>query len=389
MPDPSTTHRWTMLGIGVFAQATAAVFVNGAAFLLPELTKTRSLAYAGTIVTMAPVGLMLTLVIWGYILDRTGERFVLTTCLALVCAASVGGMFATSDLALGAALLAGGLSAAGTNAASGRVVVGWFAKNQRGLAMGIRQSSLPLGISAAAFLIPTITAAQGISGGMAVPAVLTGLGAIACFVGIVDPPRPKNLSAPERVSPYRSDRRLVRIHLVSAMLVVPQVTLWTFALLWLNTDHGWTLAAAGALITLTQILGAFGRVGAGMWSDRLGSRMVPLRLVAIAAAVSMAVLAFTDFAGWPIAVAIMVVASVITVADNGLAYTAVAEISGPFWSGRSLGLQNTGQYALGAAVAPVFGAVIDAAGYPVVFALCAGIAAAAIPFIPGRDNLNL
>lgn len=40
----------------------------------------------------------------------------------------------------------------------------------------------------------------------------------------------------------------------------------------------------------------------------------------------------------------MVIASVITTADNGLAFTAVAEIAGPYWSGRALGAQNTTQY---------------------------------------------
>lgn len=373
-----------MLWVGVFAQTASGVFVNGAAFLLPKLTETRSTAHAATIVAMASVGLMLTLVLWGYILDRTGERFVLTTCLTLVSTASIAGMFAHNDITLGATLLAGGMSAAGTNAASGRVVVGWFAPDKRGLAMGIRQSSLPLGVGIAAILIPQAAAAYGIAGGLAVPAILAAAGAIACIVGIVDPPRPARTDVASYGNPYRGDRRLVRIHVVSAMLVVPQVTLWTFALLWLHDARGWTLAAAGVMITFVQILGALGRIGAGVWSDRLGSRMVPLRQIAIAAAISMAILAFTDFVGWPIAVLVMVAASVITVADNGLAYTAVAEIAGPFWSGRSLGLQNTGQHAFGAAIAPIFGAIIDTTGYPAVFAVCAFVAFAAIPLVP-RD----
>ena len=52
----------------------------------------------------------------------------------------------------------------------------------------------------------------------------------------------------------------------------------------------------------------------------------------------------------------MVVASTVTVADNGLAFTSVAERAGSFWSGRALGVQNTAQYLTAAAVAPVAGA---------------------------------
>ena len=46
----------------------------------------------------------------------------------------------------------------------------------------------------------------------------------------------------------------------------------------------------------------------------------------------------------------------VSVADNGLAFTAVAEIAGAHWSGRALGAQNTGQFLAAALVAPLVGA---------------------------------
>ncbi len=51
----------------------------------------------------------------------------------------------------------------------------------------------------------------------------------------------------------------------------------------------------------------------------------------------------------------MVIASVITVSDNGLAFTAIAEIAGPFWSGRALGTQNTSQLLTAGVAPPLFG----------------------------------
>lgn len=72
----------------------------------------------------------------------------------------------------------------------------------------------------------------------------------------------------------------------------------------------------------------------------------------------------------------------ITVADNGLAFTAVAEIAGPYWSGRGLGIQNTGQNLASAAVAPIFGALITAAGFPATYLVAAIVAAAAVPVVP-------
>jgi len=82
-----------------------------------------------------------------------------------------------------------------------------------------------------------------------------------------------------------------------------------------------------------------------------------------------------------------VVASVITVSDNGLAFTAVAEIAGPYWSGRGLGIQNTGQNLAMAAIPPVFGALITASGFAAAYLVAAVLAVAAVPLVPtGRRS---
>ncbi len=202
---------------------------------------------------------------------------------------------------------------------------------------------------------------------------------------MVDPPRPGRAAARGSGlldNPYRNSGVLWRIHGVSVLLVVPQYLVWTFALLWLMTDRNWSAASAGLLITVTQLLGAAGRIAAGALSDRVGSRMRPLRWVAVAAAVSMGALALTDWLDSPVSVALLVVASVITVADNGLAFTAVAEIAGPYWSGRALGAQNTSQYLAASLVPPVFGALVAAVSFPVTFAVAALFPLVAAPLVP-------
>ncbi len=78
----------------------------------------------------------------------------------------------------------------------------------------------------------------------------------------------------------------------------------------------------------------------------------------------------------------------ITVSDNGLAFTAIAEIAGPFWSGRALGMQNTSQHLATASAAPLFGALIGVAGYPVAFAVCAVLPLLAVPLVPGEPSIE-
>jgi len=166
------------------------------------------------------------------------------------------------------------------------------------------------------------------------------------------------------------------------LLVVPQCVVWTFTLVWLMVDRRWSAESAGAMVTFAQVLGAGGRIVAGRWSDKTGSRLHPVRTIAIGAAIAMGLLAFTDSMHSPVSIAIMVAASVITVSDNGLAFTAIAEIAGPFWSGRALGAQNTSQLLTAGIVPPVFGALITAVGYPLAFAVCAVFPLIALPLVP-------
>lgn len=376
-------RRWSMLGLGVFAQASSAVFIHGVPFLLPALTADgMPLATAGLLVAMPTLGLVCTLIAWGYVVDRIGEHKVLVGGPLLMFCAGVAAATVTDHMMLGALLFLSGVGAASTNGASGRVIVGWFPPRRRGLAMGIRQTAQPIGVGIGALSIPAVAAAHGVSAAILVPAVMAGVAALGCLIGIVDPPRPAGAAA-DRANPYRGDSTLWRIHAVSVLLCIPQGTVWTFALLWLHSDVGWSLPVAGALVTGTQFLGAIGRIGAGAWSDRVGSRLGPLRTVAIAAVISMAALALAAWTHtWWAAIPLLIAASVITVSDNGLAFTAVAEIAGPFWSGRGLGIQNTGQNLAMAAIPPVFGALITASGFPAAYLLAAVLAMAAVPLVP-------
>lgn len=382
----STARRWSMLAIALTATTCANVFITGAAFLIPTLHTERGvdLATAGLLSSMPSFGLVAALIAWGYVVDRVGERFVLTLGSALVAAASFAAASVTSLFAVGAFLLLGGMAAASSNSASGRVVVGWFPAHQRGLAMGIRQTATPLGVGLGALVIPRLAQSHGIWAALLFPAIVCALAALVCAIGVLDPPRPARAEASEEhlANPYRRSGLLWRIHAVSVLLVIPQATLWTFALVWLMTARGWTAASAGAMVTAAQVLGAIGRVAAGRWSDVVGSRLRPIRTIALAAAASMGLLALTDVFDTSLSIAMMVIASVITVSDNGLAFTAIAEIAGPFWSGRALGTQNTSQHLASAISAPAFGALIGIAGYPAAFAVAALFPLLAMPLVP-------
>lgn len=379
-----------MLGLSTLGQSASSAAVNGPAFLIPALHHDGlSLATAGWIAAAPIAGSMLTLILWGAAVDAIGERFVLVSSLALT-AIGLAGAIALHDshVLLGLMLFLAGAAAAGTSSASGRVVVGWFPPRRRGTAMGIRQMAQPVGVGLAAVAVPVVAASNGIGQALILPAVFAAATALACAVWVVDPSRPPRPTDVESANPYRGNSYLNRIHSVSMLLVIPQFTVWTFMLVWLQVGRDWSPGAAGALVALAQVLGALGRIAAGHLSDLVGSRTRPLRWVAVAAGVTMLAVGVSIRADWAIAVPLIVLASMITVADNGLAFTAVAERAGPFWSGRALGIQNTGQYLTAAAVPPLVGFLIPLWGYGIAFGLTGLFPLLAAPLVP-RDEAEI
>ncbi|WP_346034297.1 MFS transporter [Dietzia natronolimnaea] len=388
-------RQWAILGVGTLAASSASAFVAGVAFLLPYLHSVAglSLPAAGALVAMPSVGTALTLVAWGWLVDRAGERLVLVSGSVLTTAALAGALVTPSLTLLGVCFLLAGAASASAASASGRLVVGWFPAGRRGMAMGVRQMSQPLGAAVAAMSMPALAASQGLRAALAVPLVMAAVSAVAALVVVTDPPRPDRHdpgSTTLATSPYRASRYLHRIHGVSVLLVLPQALMQSFMLAWLVLGHGWSPVSAGAVVTVAQLLGAVGRIVVGVISDRVGSRLTPLRAVAVSVSVVLAVLAAAEVFGAPgvVAVALAVIATVLSVADNGLAFTAVAEHAGPHWSGRALGVQNTAQFLAISAITPVFAAGIDRWGYGPVFAGAAVVAALAVPVVPRADRVR-
>lgn len=382
-------RRWVVLAVATFAQTAACAFVYGVPFLVPDLRDQLglSLAAVGAYVAAPTSGLLATLILWGAAADRFGERKVMASGLVLA-ALAVGVVGLVPGLGHGvvlALLAVGGASAASVFAACGRMIMGWFPRTERGLAMGIRQTAQPLGVAVAGLLLPGLAQRFGAFGAMAVPAALCLLAALLVIGAAPDPVRPERGPGTPTTSPYRTPV-LWRVHAASAMLVVPQFAISAFGTEYLVRQQSWSTTAAGAFVAVIQIAGAVGRIGSGVWSDRVGSRLRPMRQLAVGAALVLLTFALGDAVAPWLAIVALVVGGVVTVADNGLAFTAVAEIAGPAWSGRALGVQNTGQNIVASLTPIALGALVGAAGYAVGFAVAAIAPVTAIGLTPVRDE---
>jgi MFS family permease len=379
-------RRWVVLAAGVAGMTAGCAFLYGLPYLLPRFRADGlSLTQSATLVACPTFGLLATLVLWGALADRYGERLVIAGGLGgagvmLLLALTAGG-----PIALGACFAVGGAAAGSVNVASGRLILGWFGVAERGLAMGIRQTAKPLGVALAAVLLPSL-GAHGRAPALLFLALACLATAVLIAVVVRDPERFEGArAAEEKRNPYRTPV-LFRLHGAGALLVYPQFAVATFGLVFLVDTRGWAESTAGRILAIAAFGGAGARLFAGWWSDRAGSRVRPMRKLALATAGVLAVLAVTaaerDGVLGGLGVAALLVAAVLSVSTNGLSFTAVAEYAGPRWAGRALGIHNTGQNGVAAAAAPIVGALITAVGYPFAFGTTAALALLAVAVVP-------
>ena len=393
MPDVTTrpdSRRWTVLAVGLLGLIAGCAAQYGLAFLIPALrAEGLSLQEASLLVTAPIAGILCTLIAWGAAADRWGERRILALGLTGAGLAQLAAAFAGASLARWILLFAVGAFSASIHSASGRLILGWFGAHERGLAMGIRQMGLPLGVGAAALVLPPLAADGTDRAFVAVGVACLGSGAL--IFGVVrDPARPRVPAGADLPAPYR-ESYLWRIHAASGLLVIPQFAITVFAFDYLVHGLGWTIGAAGVLVAATQVTGAASRLVAGWWSDRARSRLGPMRLVAVAIGLSMTALALLGVAGSGWAVVALTAAAVVTTTPNGLAFTAVAERAGARWAGRALGVQNTFQNVIGALVPAPLAVLIGVAGggatgYALAFAAVVAFPFAAAAIIPSASE---
>src|SRR4051794_940935 len=74
-------RRWTILAVGTFAQIATCSFLYGIPMLVPALHQQDGVSlFRASLLVSAPIlGLLLTLIAWGALADKYGERLVIVS----------------------------------------------------------------------------------------------------------------------------------------------------------------------------------------------------------------------------------------------------------------------------------------------------------------------
>ncbi|ESY69900.1 MULTISPECIES: MFS transporter [Mesorhizobium] len=357
-------HRWKVLGIGVAANASFSATFSGIPATAVVLRQGYHLSNAqlGVALGLLGLGVALSELPWGLLTDRWGDRRVLLIGLG----ATAAWLFAMAMLVvptrtgvpdvtlLSASLLFAGLLGGSVNGSSGRAIMAWFRESERGFAMSIRQTAVPLGGGLGALVLPSLALAFGFAAVFGLLAAASALSALFAWRWLHEPPAQDHgnvaSTAVAGLAPLRNIE-VWRIATAIGLLCFPQVAVLTFASVFLHDFAGLRTAAISASLAAVQTGAMVMRVWSGRFTDRHGNRRRFLRSCSALSALAFVILwvlvlvspAVPDGQSFRIAVLplVLIVAGISVSAWHGVAYTELATLAGAGHVGTALSLANT------------------------------------------------
>ncbi|WP_176049516.1 MFS transporter [Burkholderia sp. BCC1644] len=403
-------HRWRVLAAGVAANMSFSAAAAG----IPTTAVWMRSAYhldngaLGLVLGALGFGVALSELPWGMAADRFGDRRVLLTglvataaMLALMVCTIVPTAHAVPPLArVVAAMCCVGLLGGSVNGSSGRAVMRWFGERERGLAMSIRQTAVPLGGGVGAALLPSLASHLGFAAVFGALMLLCAGSAALTWRWLHEPPAEPAVAhlATQRPVARQPDAQHARNPLASGavwrivlgigLLCAPQFAVLTFATVFLHDFGRLGLAGISAAMVVLQLGAMVMRVWSGRHTDRNGNRRAYLRGSVLVAAGSFTLLAAATAGSVhvPLAaiVAILVFAGICVSAWHGVAYTELATLAGANHAGTALGMANTivylGLFATPLAIPPL----LAVSSWSVVWLAAALVAGATYPLFAAK-----
>jgi MFS family permease len=400
-----------VLAAGVAANAAFSVAFSGIPMTAVLMRTGYQLdnATLGLVLGLMGLGIAVSELPWGLLTDRWGDRPVLllglgSTAVALVAmalwAAPAAGHIPGLGW-LGAGLLLVGLLGGSVNGASGRAVMTWFDAGERGLAMSIRQTAVPLGGGIGALVLPFVALHFGFAALYGLLAVLCALSAAMSWAWVHEPPvAPRSKAAADAGAapgsgPLR-DARVWRIVLGIGILCAPQFAVLSFGTVFLHDFGHAGLATITATMVFVQVGAMVMRVWSGRWTDRRRNRPAYLRAcsalsVGLFAGLAVLVMAAgthdADSAALRIALVVLLgVSGVCVSAWHGVAYTELATLAGAARAGTALGMANTSVFLVCFVTPFSIPHLMALQGWPLVWLAASACALVAMPLLVPRAS---
>jgi len=381
-----SNYCWMVLFLATATQTTISVITQGLATLAPFFQAEYNLSRGmiGMISILANLGGFFVYALAGKAVDVFGERIIISLGSISIGLISMGMIFVKSFNYLLLSIFLMGIGLATATPGGSKAIKTWFVKEQRGMAMGIRQTGVPLGGMIAALAFPFLSLKYGWRTALFIAGFATVLSAIVYFIFYKerseDICEKKSAGLGESVSEFYkllSNTSFLSASIISVVLVASQFTIVTYMILYLVEDIKLSLIWGGTILAVTQFSGAAGRIIWGIVSDRVfkGNRKKVLMIIASLTASMIILLAFlTNCSSVLWIILIVALLGFSAIGWNGLYITMISELVPDNQGGAAVGLALTITQIGVVAGPPLFGFTVDIINsYRVAWLLMSGI----------------
>ncbi len=382
--------RWGILALILTVQTGANVAPMGLPAIAPLIRRDLglSLTQAGSFLSAYYVGPILMSLPAGWLADRWGILRMMVAGAALISLGLAAAGAAGSFPILITLMVLAGFGYGLLNPTSTKAVIAWFPLTQRATAVGLKQTSLPLGGAVGAALLPLLALVIGWRGTVMLSAAGVALLAVATLFLYRDPadlPRTTAGSPPPSLRSVLGNRDLWMLACATMIFAAVQTVWMSFLVLYLQDVVGLPVVAAAWYLAQAQSMGVAGRVVFGLLSDRVfgGRRRIVLFLAGIGSGFCSVVMAGTGPGSSPWLLSVLSLAfGFVGIGWNGVQHTLMAELAGARDAGTAVGL-GLAVSSLGVTLGPpVFGWLVERVqGYRVPWMSLAGSMALALTLL--------
>jgi MFS family permease len=258
-----------------------------------------------------------------------------------------------------------GAGYAASTPAGGRAILAWFDRD-RGFAMGIRQTGVPVGGLAGALTLPLVAHVAGYRGAFVFAAAIVAVTTLIAYVGYREQrddgaPATTLGSVVRGMHALARDPRLIGVTLTCMVLVSVQSALNAFFTVTGVAVVGTSAAVAAFAFAGAQGAAVFGRLAWGYLSDRVlhGERLIPFAAIVVLAAVGAAAVGLMQPGTVVVLFGAAIVLGLSAAGWNGLMAATISEVGGSERAASALGITLTAIFLTSSAAPIGFGALAD------------------------------
>ncbi len=270
-----TYYQWVILLVATLSQ-TASTFVTygmGPVASFYQMEWHLTSFQTGLIVSAVNIGPIFSMLLFGYLMDKKGEKRIIgwgSVILGLSAFLLIPVNHYTTLLLV---LIVVGIWYGSAQTGGSTAIVKWFPDKHRGLAIGIRQTGIPIGGALSSIVLTYLYQQHHLSTVHLVQG-LVAIGGGLLFLLLYHEPKQhvtvaaNPISFKEKMVAIQHNRALYPLFFVGIVMMSLQMVIIAHFMSYLHQEGGYTLTEAGSYLSLILLGGMLGRIVLAWLGDR-------------------------------------------------------------------------------------------------------------------------